>query len=137
MAHHAHKLADTNLEEDNCEIMCLDLLLLSDNTDFFSLYMEYVSFLLAPHIVESEHKMEIQAYFSTNISTDLNKANSDWNYMPVKGVNLIYYCYRFYVPQTLSNSFIKWYHLYLQHPGGDKLSQILITVFRPSVIIYQ
>ena len=37
MVYHAHKLEDTNLEEDTCELLCLDLLFISDNTDCFSL----------------------------------------------------------------------------------------------------
>ena len=37
MAHHAHKLADTTLEEDTCELPCLDSLFISDNTDCLSL----------------------------------------------------------------------------------------------------
>ena len=37
MVHHAHKLEDTTLEEDTCELLCLDLLLISDNTDCLSL----------------------------------------------------------------------------------------------------
>ena len=31
MENHNHKLADTTLEEDTCEVMCQDLLLISDN----------------------------------------------------------------------------------------------------------
>ena len=32
MANNAHKLEDTTMEEYTCEIMCQDLLLISDNT---------------------------------------------------------------------------------------------------------
>ena len=37
MAHQAHKLADTALDEGTYELMCLDSLLISDDTDCFSL----------------------------------------------------------------------------------------------------
>ena len=37
MVHHAHKLADTTLEEDTCEFLCMCSLFISDNIDFFSL----------------------------------------------------------------------------------------------------
>ena len=37
MVHHANKLADTTLEEDTCDLLCLDLLFIYNNTDYFSL----------------------------------------------------------------------------------------------------
>ena len=32
MVHHDHKLADKTLEENTCQLLCLDLLFISDNT---------------------------------------------------------------------------------------------------------
>ena len=40
MVHHPHKLADKTLEEDTCELLCLDLFFIFDNTDCFSLDIE-------------------------------------------------------------------------------------------------
>ena len=51
MVHHAHKLADTTLEEDTCELLCLDSLFISDNTDCFYLYIKNISFMLDTHIM--------------------------------------------------------------------------------------
>ena len=81
--------------------------------------------------------MEIQDESSTNIRTDLNKANSDWKYNPVKGINLVHYHDRIYVPQTLCKRVIKWYHCYLQHPGGDRLAHTFTKVFSWSGIVDQ
>ena len=53
MIHRTHKLLDTTIEEDTCEILCLGLLLISDNTDCLYLDIEEISFLLAPHIMEA------------------------------------------------------------------------------------
>ena len=53
MVRHAHTLADTITEEDTCEILCLDSLLISDSTDCFSLDIEDISFPLAPQIVDA------------------------------------------------------------------------------------
>ena len=75
MVHHTHKLTYNTLEEDTCELLCLDLLFIYDNTDCFSLNIEDISFPLAPQIVEAEHKLEIQSELSTNISTNINKSN--------------------------------------------------------------
>ena len=57
MVYHAHKLADTTLEEDTCENMCLDLLFISDNTDCFSLEIEEISFSLAHQVLEAEQNL--------------------------------------------------------------------------------
>ena len=130
MVHHAHKLADTTMEKENCELMCLDLLLFSDNTNYFSLDIEDISFLLAPKTVQAGHKLELQSQLSTNIRTDINKTNSYWKYKPVKGINLVHCCDRTYVPQTLRKRALKWNHCYLQHPGGDRLAQALTTICR-------
>ena len=53
MVHRTHKLLDTTIEEDTCEILCLGLLLISGNTDCLYLDIEEISFLLAPHIMEA------------------------------------------------------------------------------------
>ena len=50
--HHAHKLADTTMEEYTCKILCLDSLLVSDNANCFYLDIKEISFPLAPKIVE-------------------------------------------------------------------------------------
>ena len=57
MVHHAHKLVDTPLEEDTCEILCLDQLFVSYNTDCFSPGKEEISLPLAPQIVEAEQNL--------------------------------------------------------------------------------
>ena len=54
MAHHIHKLADTTLEKDTYELLCMDLLFIYDNKDCFSLEIEEISLPLAPQIVEAE-----------------------------------------------------------------------------------
>ena len=96
--------------------------------DCFSLEIEEITFPLYPHIVEAEDNLELQYYLSTNIRTNINKANYDWKCNMVEGINLVYYRDRIYVPKTLRNFFLKWYHFYLQHPGGDRPSQTLNTV---------
>ena len=87
--------------------------------------------------MEAEQKLELQSGSSTKIRTDLNKANSDWKYNTVEGINLVHFCDRIYVPKTLRGRVIKLYHCYLQHPGGDRPAQILTTVCSWSVIVDQ
>ena len=113
------------------------LLLIYDNTDCFSLDIEDISFPLAPKIVEVEQKLKLQSELRTNIRTNINKDNSDWKYNPVKGINLVHYCDIIYVPKTLHKRVLKWYHCYIQHPGGDRLSQTLTTVCMWSGIVDQ
>ena len=100
-AHHYHKLENTTLEEDTCEILCLDSLLISDSADCLSLDIENISFPLAPHIMEAEKNMELQTESSTNTWTDPNNANYNCKYNPVKGINCVHYRDRIYAPKTL------------------------------------
>ena len=48
------------MEEDTCELMCMDLLLISDNTDCFSLDIENISLPCAPQIMEAWPNVELQ-----------------------------------------------------------------------------
>ena len=130
MAHYTHKLSYTNMEEDICEILCLDLLFISDNTDCFSLDIEVISSLLASQIVEAEQKLELQADSSTHIRTELNSSNPNWKYNPVEVINLLHYCIRVYMTKTLRKCVIKCYHLFFQNPVCDRLDQTLNTVYR-------
>ena len=57
--------------------------------------------------MDEEQKLELQSESSNNIGTDLNKANSDWKYKTVKGINLVHYCDRMYVPKTIRKYVIK------------------------------
>ena len=95
------------MEKDTCELLCLDLLLISDNTDCFPLEIEEISFTLAPQIVEEEQKLEPQSESSTNTRKDLNKATFDWKYKTVKGINLVHYCDMIYVHQTICKHVLK------------------------------
>ena len=61
MAHHVLKLANTTLEEYICELLCLHLSFISDNTDCFYLDTEEISFTLAPQIMEAEHNLDLQS----------------------------------------------------------------------------
>ena len=69
MAYHTHKLSDTTLEEETCEFLCLELLLISYNAYFISLDIEEISFLLAPQIVEVEQNLWLHSELSTNKRT--------------------------------------------------------------------
>ena len=57
MVHHTHKLVYIDLEEEICGILCLGSLFVSDNTDYYSLDIEDIPFLLAPHILEVEQNL--------------------------------------------------------------------------------
>ena len=78
MAYYAHKVENTTLEQDTCEILFLDSLFISDNSYCFSLNIEEIYFPLAPQIMKAEHNLGLQTGLSTNISTNLNNDNSNW-----------------------------------------------------------
>ena len=48
--------------------------------------------------------------------------------MEVEGVKLIHFCKKMYVPTSLRQRALKWYHHYLCHPGGDRLANTLKEV---------
>ena len=118
---HANILSDTTLEEE--KLMCLGLLFVSDNIDFFFIDTDEILFMLSPQIVESEQNLEIQAESITNTRTDINKGNSNWKYKPVKVINLVHYHDRIYVHKTHCKRVLKWYNFFLTHPNGDRLSR--------------
>ena len=93
------------MEEYTCELLCLDSLFVSDNTDCFYLGIAEISFMPAPHIVEAEHNLELQSKSSINIMTYRNKSNSNFQYKMFEGINLVYYHDIIYVPQTFVNVF--------------------------------
>ena len=105
MVHHAHKLSYTTLEEETCELLFLELLFISDNTGCFSLNIKEISFLLALQILEAEQKLEIQAKSSTNLRTNINNSTFDCKYNPFKGIILVHYHDRIYVPKTVRKLF--------------------------------
>ena len=130
MSHHAHKSADTTLEEDTWEIMCLDSLYTYNNTDYFYLDKEEIYFLLPPQNMESQKNLEQQHESSINMRSNLNKASSYWKYNTIKVINLVQYRDMIYVPKTIYKHFLKWNHCYLQNSGDYRLAQTLPTVCR-------
>ena len=87
--------------------------------------------------MEAEQNIGLQANLSTNIRTNLDKANSDWKYNPVRGINLVHSRDRIFVPKTLCKRVLKWYNCCLHNLGGDILAQKLSAVCRTSGIVYQ
>ena len=57
MAHCALKLAETTLEENTCELLCMDPLFISDNTDCFSFDIEEISFTLSTQTMEAGNNL--------------------------------------------------------------------------------
>ena len=62
------------------------------------------------------------------LRTALLDPKSQWEYKEVEGINLIHYCKKIYVPKSLRRRALAWYHHYLCHPGGDRLSNTLTQV---------
>ena len=58
----------------------------------------------------------------------LEDKTSGYGYGEIEGFNLITHKGKMYVPQSLRGRTLGWYHHYLCHPGGDRLSNTLSTV---------
>ena len=138
MTHHDTRLPHDVLEKDFCKLLCLYELFITETVDCFPIATEEIVFLLAPQIVEAEQKLELKQEMSHSLRADFNDTNSNtWCYKEVEGINLIHYRDRIYIPKTLRKHVLKWYHQYLQHPGGKRLAATLTTICRWSGILNQ
>ena len=52
-------------------------------------------------------------------------------------VKIIFYYSIIYVPQSLHRSVLDWYHLYLNHPGGNRLAKTIQEVCYWKVLVTQ
>ena len=102
----------------------------AETADVFSSTTEETDFPLAPQLVEVEQKLELNSTTveAIELRTALLDPKSQWEYTEVEGINLIHYCKKIYVPKSLRRRALAWYHHYLCHPGGDRLSNTLTQV---------
>ena len=58
----------------------------------------------------------------------INDADSGLQIITLENVSIIAYKNRIYVPHSLRQRTIEWYHHYLNHPGGDRLYKTIAKV---------
>lgn len=127
---HATPVSRDMAESQLCTLLCINDLFVTETADAFSSTTEETDFPLAPKLVEVEQKLELNSTTveAIELRATLLDPKSQWEYTEVEGINLIHYCKKIYVPKSLRRRALAWYHHYLCHPGGDRLSNTLTQV---------
>ena len=84
------------------------------------------SFPLKLSTILREQNIELNKRNSKLSKNLLEDKDFDYNKQVIDDVELIFYKNKIYVPQCLR--MLDWYHLYLNHPGGDWLAKTLTEV---------
>ena len=59
----------------------------------------------------------------SNISTYISDQGSSYSMEELDGEDIICYDTKIYVPQSMRRRVLDWYHFYLNHPGGSRLTK--------------
>ena len=128
---HAQPISKEIRELELCTLLAINELYVTDTAvDSFATNIDEIEFPLAPHLVEVEQKLELNKDDDTalKLRADLSKPYSHCEYRVVEGVNFIHFAKKIYVPKTLRQHVLNWYHHYLCHLGGDRLANTLLTI---------
>ena len=127
---HDSTIPREQIELATCHLLGVNNLYVTDAADSFAIDADEISFPLAPQIVEVEQKLELNndSPHTVEMTTALSNPDSQWEYKEVEGINLIHYNDKIHVPKNLRSRVLNWYHHYLCHPGGDRLSNTLQQV---------
>ena len=119
-----------DLENATCQLLGITDLLVSEANDSFVIDEDDIVFPLSPQIVEVEQKLELNTdnEQAIELKAALSKSDSKWKYQEVEGIKIIHFNDKIYVPKSLRKRVLNWYHHYLCHPGGDRLSSTLLQV---------
>ena len=126
-----HDVSNLDLELATCQLLDITNLYGTDAADTFAIDAEEISFSFAPQIMEEEQKLQLNSnnLQATTIKTVSSKPDSQWVYKVVEGLCLTHHNDKIYVSKSpCSHVLQNWYHHYLCHPGGDKLSKTLQQV---------
>ncbi|GFH55425.1 predicted protein [Chaetoceros tenuissimus] len=81
-----------------------------------------IVFPLVPQIMEEEQKTLLQGSSKESlvIKTALAKKDPNYEYKEVEKRQLLHFHRKIYVPSSLRERVLSWYHYYLPHLGGDR-----------------
>lgn len=119
------------LEAELCSLLEVNDLYVTDSSDFFAIDDSEIDYPLAPQLMEVEQKLELNSDTAEalKIKTALQKSTDNtYSYKDVEGRSLLHENGKLYVPKSLRQRTIQWYHHYLCHPGGDRLAKTLLEV---------
>ena len=75
-------------------------------------------------MIRAEQRKELSKR-NSKLRALIDNEASGYYFDEIDDVNLVMYDKRIYIPVSLRNSTLNWYHHYLNHPGGDRLGNTL------------
>ncbi|GFH50707.1 hypothetical protein CTEN210_07183 [Chaetoceros tenuissimus] len=115
------RLRSNNVEEEEIESTDTKIQELFANRRVRSIQAD---FPLEKKLLREEQQKELKKR-NSKIKKLLDEKDSEYKIKELDGVELIMYKDKVYVPQTLRESTLNWYHHYLNHPGGDRLGNTI------------
>ena len=85
------------------------------------------AFPLNLSLVQRTQQQELKSK-NNKLQNLINDKKSGYNVMTLDGVELVAYQDKIYVPVSLRQRTMNWYHYYLNHPGGERLYKTLHKV---------
>ncbi|GFH49966.1 hypothetical protein CTEN210_06442 [Chaetoceros tenuissimus] len=115
------RLRSNNVEEDEIESTDTKIQELFANRRVRSIQAD---FPLEKKLLREEQQKELKKR-NSKIKKLLDEKDSEYKIKELDGFELIMYKDKVYVPETLRESTLHWYHHYLNHPGGDRLGNTI------------
>jgi hypothetical protein len=75
-------------------------------------------------LIREEQRKELRAR-NSKIKALIKDKDEDYYYEDVDDVKLVLKDKRIYIPESLRETTLNWYHFYLNHPGGDRLGNTI------------
>ena len=115
------RLRSSNTEEDNNEVPQKKLKEL-----YATRRVQHIQsdFPLEKRIIHEEQIKELEEE-NSKLKADVDDIKSKYYMEELDGFNLVMYDERIYIPISLRQSTLNWYHHYLNHPGGDRLGNTI------------
>jgi len=80
------------------------------------------AFPMAPALIAREQKKDKEL-------EKMHKGTRDFQEMVIEDTSVITYKNQIYVPKTLRQKIVAWYHLYLRHPGSTRMEATLRQLY--------
>ena len=81
-------------------------------------------FPLEKELIREEQRKELRLR-NSKLKALIEDKDKDYYYKDVDGVKLVLKDKRIYIPESLRETNLNWYHYYLNHPGGDRLGNTI------------
>ena len=116
------RLKSSNIEKDENDVSTTQKLQeVYTNTRVRSIQ---AGFPLENDLIRVEQRKELQKR-NSNLKSLLDDKESGYHFENIDGVELVLKDNKIYIPASMRESTLNWYHHYLNHPGGDRLGNTI------------